>query len=146
MSQEVPANHPVLRMWTGYEYGLGIYGMLFCLEWCMGRGYQDKVMWDFKEAMDSWRREDRTLYFEYPPWREDLDVIRSHRSNLLRRDPKNYRGKWKDAPEIWPYIWPICDDSEEAGYKLLLSKSDKGRIASGERVLPEEVMERISNR
>lgn len=137
-------NHPVLRMWRGYELALAVYGMQFCLEWYLHRGYHDKMFYGFYDISQDLKAEDPELGFELPPWSRDTDLMRSHRSNLLRRNERHYKGMWADCPESWPYLWPFIDGSVE-GYKLMLSKADKARLKSGERTLPRQVMERVAN-
>lgn len=146
LREDIPATHPALRMWAGYELALAVYGMQFCLEWYLHRGYHDKMFYGFYDISQDLKREDRELAFELPPWSRDTDLMRSHRSNLLRRNPRHYQGMWQQCPENWPYLWPFIDDSQDEGYKLMLSKADKARLKSGERQLPRDVMERIANR
>lgn len=98
-------NHPASKMWNGYEYGLGLY----CLAGAIVMGERD------------WYREETALkwidYFEtglrklpiagLPPWLGNEDLHASHRSNLLRKDPKWYgQFGWKE-PDNLPYVWPI---------------------------------------
>ena len=35
-------NHPITRMWQGYEYHLLLYGAAICTEW-FKRGYSDSL-------------------------------------------------------------------------------------------------------
>lgn len=139
----VPPNHPVLKMWIGYEFGLAIYGMMMSMEWHMNRGYADGVFWEFKRVIEALRVDEPGIHYEPPPWFQDTDVLQSHRSNLMRRDAQ-YNKTWKGTPALWPYLWPFVDDSEE-GYSLMLSKSDKLRLKNKTRTLPKSVMERIAN-
>lgn len=147
--EDIPDNHPVLRMWEGYDIALCIYGMMMSAEWHMNRGYADKSCFEFfdicQEIKAALREEDQPTAFVSPPWFQDVDVLRSHRSNLLRRKHKFYSDVWTKIDEGWPYIWPFIDEDEEDGYKLMLSKSDKDRLARKERTLPKDVLRRIAN-
>jgi hypothetical protein len=137
-------NHPVLRMWEGYEFALGIYAMMGNLEWTFKRGYADhEVGMFFYKAIKEMQSDDVGFVYETPPWVGDPAVIRSHRSNLQRRT--RAPSVWKDCPKDWPYIWPLVDDTE-AGYRLWISKSDKSRILEGSRARPDSAtLERIVN-
>ena len=77
----------------------------------------------------------------HPAWTGDTDVLRSHRSNLVRRWSV-YKAVFPGTPGDWPYLWPFSDG--HGGYTLRLSKHDQGLLASGQRSLPASVLERIS--
>jgi hypothetical protein len=142
-SDIVPENDPVRFMWSGYEYALCIYGMFLCHEWTI-RGNRCKIFWELKHALDE-------LGDSYmaPPWSKDLDVIRSHRSNLMRELPKLYSKTFKGTPPNMPYLWPAnawdVKTWEPMGYDLRLSKEDKALLEAGERHLPKRIRERIVN-
>lgn len=140
-------NHPAMKMWTGYEFALGIYAMMLNMEWTFNRGFAShKTFRWFGSTLQEMRTEDPEFSYEAPPWLNDSAVLLSHRSNLIRKDSQYYGTKWKNAPENWPYIWPIIDFDREDGYELRLSQADKKRIATGERAKPdEETLERIVN-
>ena len=92
-------NHPAVQMWRGYEYQLAMYGACVCGEWLM-RGYRDAQQPIFIEAM-------RVLpYCAAPPFMDDAEFHRSHRSNLLRKAPDHYRALWPDESADLPYVWP----------------------------------------
>jgi len=136
-------NHPVLGMWEGYEFALGIYAMMGNLEWTFKRGYADhKYMMFFHKAIKDMQGDDPEFTYLAPPWLRDPAVILSHRSNLQRRGAPTV---WKNCPKNWPYIWPQLDESE-AGYRLWISKADKSRILEGSRARPDSAtLERIVN-
>ena len=95
-------NHPAVRMWRGHEQMLVEYGLVICAEW-KGRGYKDTCYEKIGE---------RLQYFPAstlsdPPWLEDMAVLISHRSNLLRKKPEHYSQFWPDTPNDLPYVWPI---------------------------------------
>lgn len=138
------ANHPVARMWAGYETALAAYGAVSCVE-SVVRGYaQSGKGLKISGMISAVRWETRSeAPMELPPWKEDTDVLRSHRSNLVRRFPSHYSDVWSEAPEGWPYIWPFVD--EDGGYGLFVSRHDRELLASGERKLPKDVKKRIEN-
>lgn len=144
--EEIPDNHPMIFAWRGYEYSLAIYGMLLCLDWHLKRGQADQLFYEFhKTARELAESEPGEHFYKVPPWFYDTDVLRSHRSNLVRRHPETYRDTWKDVPVNWPYLWPVIDPEEEDGYKLMLSKGDKKRLREKTRTLPQDVLERVAN-
>ena len=129
---------PLRMMWRGYEAALAGY-VAAATAALVGYGVVagDRALRAAQTIKQIRLEEDLPLVM--PPWFEDLDVLRSHRSNLMRRWPTSYA--WKGTPERMPYLWPIVDD--EGGYKLKLSKHDIGLIASGDRVLSKSIAGRI---
>lgn len=97
-------NHPATKMWRGYEYELASYGACMCREWAQ-RGYRDSLL-PFFETW-AWMQEQQGDETRIPPWLGDERVHASHRSNLLRKDPKYYaRFGWVE-PDDMPYVWPV---------------------------------------
>lgn len=93
------ANHPAVRMWRGHEWWLLLYGVQSCEAW-IGRGYRDSLLPRFLDAIET-----RSLD-PMPSWLGDARLHSSHRSNLLRKDPKHYgRFGWDEHPEM-SYHWP----------------------------------------
>lgn len=138
----VDAAHPVRRMWAGYEVALGVYVQCMGVELTKRGIIRGVGLLEGSNPIVELRR-DFGAEFEVPPWFEDTDVMRSHRSNLVRRYPKDYAGKWQGTPASMPYLWPVVDD--EGGYKLMVSKFDKALLASGERQLPATIKKKVSN-
>lgn len=136
--------HPTVKMWVGYEVALAAYSVACSVE-LSTRGVHTSLHLSVSEIIMKLRRTESDADFEMPPWINDLDVLRSHRSNLLRRAPEHYDTAWRGTPENWPYIWPFIDEDADAGYKLFVSRHDKTLLASGERTLPESVKKRIEN-
>lgn len=140
-------NRPVYKMWSQYEFALGIYGMLMSMELTMNRHVADKTFWHFKDAIaemkKSFAMEDVSFTYEKPPWFEDTDVLMSHRSNLVRRYPERYGDKWKSVQEDMPYLWPII--TEDGDYDLFLSKADKAKLESGEVYLTDDQKMKVAN-
>lgn len=87
-------NHPATKMWRGYEDALGLYMNCMIEEW-IRRGYKNTMkMWPLTEIVI------------YPDWLGDELIHRSHRSNLLRKDPSWYsQYKWIEPDNI-DYFWP----------------------------------------
>lgn len=142
----IPDHHPVLDMWRGYEFALGIYGMMLNMEFTFQRGYAHHECFRFYYLnIKELQKEDPGFCYEGPPWLRDAAVLKSHRSNLQRLVPDDYKDQWKVAPKNWPYIWPRIDDTPE-GYSLWISKADKKSIGSGKLSRPDpETMKRIVN-
>lgn len=139
--------HPILGMWRGYEFALGIFAMMGNMEWTFKRGYADhKYMKFFYSAIKEMQGDDPEFSFELPPWWGDPAVILSHRSALLRLDRAQYSDTWKNCPRNWPFIWPQINPDHKDGYQLWLSRVDKELIAEGKRTAPDKAtLERIVN-
>jgi hypothetical protein len=127
-----------LSMWTGFEYRLILHGMRLAHELIAIRhiavaegltAYIAKIGIELEEAGDT----DRTD----PPWVGNLDVHRSHRSQLIRLDPQSYADRWPNTPPRMPALWPQLVDKASRGYRLRLSLSEARRLRAGARVLPE---------
>lgn len=131
---------PLRLMWLGYEAALAGY-VAACSASLVAYGVGSSTLsLGVAQAIVALRRDEETPMV-MPPWLTDTDVLRSHRSNLMRRWPDSY--SWKGTPLQMPYLWPVVDD--DGGYKLKLSKYDKGLLASGERVLPKSIAGRIES-
>lgn len=89
-------NHPAVRMWRGAETLLAVYAMAMIQEWT-ARGYKNNMV--LPEIPD-------LAKFEEPAWLGDENFHASHRSNLLRKDPKHYGQFGWTEPTDLPYIWP----------------------------------------
>lgn len=89
-------NHPVTRMWRGYEDALKLYQNFTIKEW-IDRGYKNTM--SFEEISDMRK-------ITLPHWFGNNDFHRSHRSNLLRKD-FNYYSQFFDEPDNLEYIWPV---------------------------------------
>lgn len=94
-------NHPAVKMWKDYEEALLVYGKAICKEW-IRRGYKDTMHNRFVEEHN--KRVSLTIY---PCWLGYYSFHKSHRSNLLRKDPDHYRKFFPDIPDDLEYIWPI---------------------------------------
>ncbi|UAJ16145.1 hypothetical protein SEA_TINYMINY_54 [Microbacterium phage TinyMiny] len=130
---------PLVGMWSGYEAALAAYSV-GCAAILVAHGVTDSHRaLAVANTVKDMRANGDPMTFEMPPWTQDIDVLMSHRSNLMRRWPEHYR--FPRNPVDMPYLWPIVDD--DGGYVLKLSKYDRELIAKGERKLSKTVMERI---
>lgn len=134
-------NHPVMFMWRTYESALIIYTMMACVAW-QRRGFADSTFWKVARIAEALEKQELFLY-ERPPWVDDVDFLRSHRSNLIRKVPERYGPLFKGTPKDLPYLWPVVDD--EGGYVLKVSKVDKDRLKSGDRTLPDSIANKVAN-
>ncbi|MBM7503125.1 MSMEG_6728 family protein [Agromyces aurantiacus] len=101
-------HHPVVRMWRGFRPALMAYQDAVCDEW-ERRGHVDtcraKTLVDLDvDHHDGAAYRDRD--FTLPPWVGDDAFHRSHRSNLLRKDPEFYSDFAAEVPADLPYVWP----------------------------------------
>jgi hypothetical protein len=94
-------HHPAVKMWRGCELPLAQYHQAIVEEW-MARGYEDTTWQKFMDVLGYKARRGHT-----PFWLGDERVHKTHRSNLLRKDPVHY-GKfgWSELPN-YLYFWPV---------------------------------------
>lgn len=88
-------NHPVTRMWRGFEEALKVYQNITIAEW-IKRGYNNNMSF---ESID----EPNIIM---PFWLGDERIHRSHRSNLLRKD-FNYYSQFFSEPTDLEYYWAV---------------------------------------
>jgi len=88
-------NHPVTRMWTGYEEALKLYQNFTILEW-IDRGYNNTMKFEHVDHSA----------LKYPEWFGQEEFHKSHRSNLLRKDYEYY-SQYFDEPADLEYHWPV---------------------------------------
>jgi hypothetical protein len=88
-------------MWNGYlPYLIKVYLKEIMDEW-ERRGYKNiKTKDQFNTFMDIFSGEEPIK----PPWITD-GLIRSHKSNLVRKKPEHYGKLFPDVPDNLPYIW-----------------------------------------
>ncbi len=92
-------NHPIVNAWRGSADALCLYGITMCKEW-IRRGYIDNQLPWFQERLT-------TSTPNMPKWLGREDFHRSHKSNLLRKDPAHYGPLWPDVPPNLEYVWPV---------------------------------------
>ena len=93
-------NHPITKMWDGYENLLKHYFNICVEEW-MERGYNNNMNFEPIEGD-----------IKYPDWLGDELFHSSHRANLLRKDSEYYsQFEWKEDSEN-PYAWYDIDKQQ----------------------------------
>jgi hypothetical protein len=94
-------NHPIVKMWKGYEKALLLYGWYICQEWNK-RGYKD-TLWNKFIIENNLLKKELT----YPKWLNNKKFHSAMRSNLLRKDKKYYsKFGWKEKDNLL-YYWII---------------------------------------
>lgn len=101
-------NHPAVVMWKGCEFQLVAYGLSVCAEWKVRHGsdsLEDRITHLLLDAMGAGVMSPQEN--SGTPWWLGVDGFHmSHRSNLVREDPKYYGKYWpKLTPEL-PLVWP----------------------------------------
>jgi hypothetical protein len=86
-------NHPVVKMWTGYEEALKMYHDIMIIEW-KKRG--------FKNTMKLLSND----YITMPWWLGNPEFHLSHQSNLIRKLPDHYCKFFPKVSNNLPYFWP----------------------------------------
>ena len=87
------SNHPITKMWAGYEDALKEYFNKSIWEW-VGRGYKNNMKFEKIEGD-----------IVYPYWLGNDIFHSSHRANLLRKDSEYYsKFFWTEDPSN-PYAW-----------------------------------------
>ena len=102
-------NHPVTRMWRGYEPALVAYGLAVTRRWVrLGHvdTVHDKLVTHLHGEPERTQRELRALGM-LPPWLGRRDLHRAYRSALVRKDPEQYRPLFPDVVEDLEYVWPV---------------------------------------
>ena len=93
-------NHPIVRMWEGYEPSLQLYHNLCINEW-INQGYNNNM-----------ELEEITEPIIFPHWLGNKSFHSSHRANLLRKDLEYYsQFDWIENP-INPYTWFDIDKQQ----------------------------------
>lgn len=94
-------NHPIVKMWRGYEYSLGMYTIAMCDEW-ISKGYKDTCRDQIISIMEAF-----DMPMVTPLWLEDAEIKISHKSNLIRKMPEHYGLLWAGVPNDLPYKWIV---------------------------------------
>ena len=110
------ATHPAVLMWRGRTPALVAYGLAMVRVW-RERGFADTThaqIAEFAPAVVGRPQADLAADGLLPSWVGDEALHRSHRSNLLAKDPEFYRARFTErfGPEAddLPYVWPPPDD------------------------------------
>lgn len=94
-------NHPAVKMWTGHERALGLYGLCICREW-RKRKYVDNMHKKIYHLANQF------IYItsSTPKWFGNDGFHAAHRAALLFKNPVWYKQfRWKEKPKI-DYYWP----------------------------------------
>ena len=93
-------NHPITKMWAGYENALKQY-LNECIDEWVSRGYNNNM-----------KHEVITEPIIYPDWLGNEKFHSSHRANLIRKDYGYYsQFNWKENSEL-PYVWLDTDKQQ----------------------------------
>jgi len=93
-------NHPIVKMWYNYENALKLYYNI-CLSVWMSRGFKNNMEY-----------ENINGHVDFPLWIHSLVFTDSHKSNLVRKDPKYYRQFFPDIRDDLPYVWIMRGQNE----------------------------------
>ena len=107
-------NHPIVRMWEGYEPALQLYHNMCIDEW-IKQGYNNNMKHEVIEGD-----------IVYPDWLGNDLFHSSHRANLLRKD-KEYYSKFlwtEDCTD--PYCW--YDTDKHQWYKQHVGTGEREYI------------------
>ncbi len=125
-------NHPIVKMWRGYEDALRMY-MNACIEEWIKRGFNNNMRIEEVEKGE----------IVFPPWLGKSELHFSHRCNLLRKDFKFYsKYGWIENSMNYsfvPYFWgskygygKIPNDKNKESKKIV-----KSQIAVNNRTVKE---------
>ncbi|SOC57364.1 MSMEG_6728 family protein [Ornithinimicrobium cerasi] len=110
------AAHPAVRMWRGRTPALVAYGLATVHAW-RAVGHADSTgpqIAEFAPQVLGMTQEELGRGGLLPSWLGDEALHRSHRSNLLAKDPDYYRPRFEEEfgpePDDLPYVWPEGDD------------------------------------
>ena len=110
------ANHPAVLMWRGRTPALVAYGLAMARIW-QERGFADtteRQIGEFAPEVAGVPQEELAAAGLLPSWLGDEALHRSHRSNLIAKDPVFYRARFVarfgEEPADLPYVWPAPDD------------------------------------
>ena len=95
-------NHPAVKMWRGYEFGIAYYGEVICREW-IKRGFRDTLLPKFEHIMKECDMGSVTPPF----WLGDTRFHDSHKSQLWFKDPIHYRAFEPEGRLRLSYVWPV---------------------------------------
>ncbi|MCF6734641.1 MSMEG_6728 family protein [Blastococcus sp. KM273129] len=110
------ASHPAVLMWKGRTPALVAYGLAMARVW-RERGFADTTeaqIGEFAPEVVGRSQAELAAAGLLPSWVGDEELHRSHRSNLVAKDPEFYRGRFTELfgpePDDLPYLWPGPDD------------------------------------
>lgn len=105
-------DHPILKMWFGYELQLCEYGLEACEEFAI-RFSADAVAVEQVNLYEAITRHmewaaGEEAEFKKPNWFGDVDFHLSHQAALFREEPDNYINKFKVDTSL-ELIWPVSN-------------------------------------
>jgi hypothetical protein len=110
------ANHPAVLMWRGRTPALVAYGLAMTRGW-QERGFADTTasqIGEFAPEVVGVPQPELAAAGLLPTWLGNEDLHRSHRSNLMAKDPGFYRQRFAERfgaePGDLPYVWPPPDE------------------------------------
>ncbi|MCF6744179.1 hypothetical protein E9529_07805 [Blastococcus sp. KM273128] len=110
------ASHPAVLMWKGRTPALVAYGLAMARVW-RERGFADTTeaqIGEFAPEVVGRSQAELAAAGLLPSWVGNEELHRSHRSNLVAKDPEFYRGRFAEIfgpePDDLPYLWPGPDD------------------------------------
>jgi hypothetical protein len=110
------AAHPAVLMWRGRTPALVAYGLAMVRVW-RERGFADStqgLIGEFAPSVTTASQGELAVAGLLPSWVGHEALHRSHRSNLLAKDPDFYRTRFAERfgpePDDLPYVWPEPDD------------------------------------
>jgi pyrimidine dimer DNA glycosylase len=134
-------NHPAVRMWRGRTPALVRYG-LDCVRVWTGRGHDDSTarqIAEFAPWVGELSQADLRRESLLPGWLGDERLHRSHRSQLLAKDPEFYRPLFPETAEGLDYFWPepdpIAHDPGKQFHSLLWVLRPESEQALGRAIL-----------
>ena len=110
-------NHPVVKMWRGYEEALKQYINCAIIE-SERRGYKNKMPKHVVSMDGIGDKVEKPWWFGWPLFHQ------SHQASLLRKDPKYYATSFPDLPAEMKdrgYLWPAKFTSEDKSVDLDLT-------------------------
>ena len=109
-------HHPATKMWTGHVPALAYYALNCIWEYNTIRQYESTLSPFFSDAI--W-----CGVGSQPWWWGHERLVETHESNLIRKLPTFYRGKYESAREGLPYLWPTWDVPGE--FKISAAESKR---------------------
>jgi hypothetical protein len=110
------ATHPAVLMWRGRTPALVAYGLAMVRVW-QQRGFADSTsaqIGEFAPQVVGVPQAELAGAGLLPSWVGDEALHRSHRSNLIAKDPAFYRPRFAELfgpePADLPYVWPPPDE------------------------------------
>lgn len=110
------ASHPAVTMWRGRTPALVSYGLAMVRVW-RERGFADStetLIGEFAPEVVGVPQAELAAAGLLPSWLGNEELHRSHRSNLVAKEPDFYRARFTELfgpePDDLPYLWPGPDE------------------------------------